>query len=113
MTKTRIVLRAKFRDSGETVIYEDVPQEIYDSLIFADSIGGFFRDHIEGRYPARKRLSRRSGAATFQLAASRSRSRAAASILAWYTGRSVWAAKSRNCAARTRNRAALSDLTRP
>jgi hypothetical protein len=48
------VLRAKYRDSGETVIYEEVPQDIYDSLIFADSIGGFFRDHIEGRFPRRK-----------------------------------------------------------
>ena len=46
-------LRAKFRDDGRTVIYEDVPQEIYDGLIFADSIGRFFKDHIEGAYPAR------------------------------------------------------------
>jgi len=47
-------LRAKFREDGRTVIYEDVPQEIYDALIFADSIGQFFHERIEGAYPARK-----------------------------------------------------------
>jgi hypothetical protein len=36
------------------VIYENVPQELYDSLIFAESIGRFFHDHIEGHYPIRK-----------------------------------------------------------
>jgi hypothetical protein len=46
-------LRAKFRKSGRTVIYDDVPLEIYDALIFADSIGAFIRDRIEGVYPAR------------------------------------------------------------
>ncbi len=48
------ILMARFRDSGRTVIYEDVPQEIYDSLIFADSIGRYFHDHIEGHFPRRK-----------------------------------------------------------
>ncbi len=48
------LLRARYRNSGETVIYEDVPQELYDSLIFADSITGFFRDRIEGRFPKRQ-----------------------------------------------------------
>ena len=48
------LLRARYRDSGETVIYEDVPQEIYDSLIFADSITIFLRDHVDGRYPRRR-----------------------------------------------------------
>ena len=47
------LLSARFRYTGETVTYEDVPQELYDSLIFADSISGFFRDHIEGRFPRR------------------------------------------------------------
>jgi hypothetical protein len=47
-------LRARYRDSGETVTYENVPQELYDSLIFAQSIGGFFRDHIEGHFPLRR-----------------------------------------------------------
>ena len=48
------VLRAKFRDNGRTVIYEGVPQEIYDALIFSDSIGRFFHDRIESVYPARR-----------------------------------------------------------
>jgi len=48
------VLMARFRDSGKTVIYEEVPQEIYDGLIFAQSIGGYFQDHIEGHFPERK-----------------------------------------------------------
>ncbi len=47
-------LRARFRDSGETVIYENVPQDVYDSLIFAKSIASFFREHIEGRFPRRR-----------------------------------------------------------
>ena len=48
------LLRARFRDSGETVVYENVPQELYDSLLFARSISGFFHDHIEGQFPQRK-----------------------------------------------------------
>jgi hypothetical protein len=48
------LLRARFRNSGETVTYENVPQELYDSLIFADSISRFFRDNIEGRFPRRR-----------------------------------------------------------
>ncbi|HWC61981.1 MAG TPA: KTSC domain-containing protein [Rhizomicrobium sp.] len=48
------LLQARFRESGETVVYENVPQEVYDSLIFADSIAGFFRDHIEGHFPRRR-----------------------------------------------------------
>ena len=47
------LLRAKFRTDGRVVIYENVPQDVYDSLIFADSISNYFRDHIEGAYPAR------------------------------------------------------------
>ena len=48
------LLKAKFRDGGRVVIYENVPQEIYDSLIFAESVGAFFRENIEGHYPARE-----------------------------------------------------------
>ena len=52
--ETTHVLRAKFRGDGRTVIYEGVPLEIYDALLFADSIGRFFHDLIENAYPARK-----------------------------------------------------------
>jgi hypothetical protein len=48
------VLTARFRGSGRIVIYEDVPQETYDSLIFAESIGGYFDEHIAGHFPERK-----------------------------------------------------------
>ena len=33
---------AWYRESGETVIYEQVPQEIYDALLFADSIARLY-----------------------------------------------------------------------
>jgi hypothetical protein len=45
-------LRTKFRTDGRVVVYENVPPDVYDSLIFADSIGTYFREHIEGAYPA-------------------------------------------------------------
>jgi KTSC domain len=51
--ETAHLLRAKFRADGHVVVYENVPQDVYDSLIFADSMGDYFHDHIEGAYPAR------------------------------------------------------------
>ncbi len=48
------ILTARFRDSGKVVIYEQVPQEIYDGLLFAHSISGYFSEKIEGRFPERK-----------------------------------------------------------
>ena len=48
------LLRARYRETGETVIYEGVPPELYDSLLFSDSIGRFLRDHIEGRFAVRR-----------------------------------------------------------
>ena len=47
-------LCATFRGSGRTYIYEGVPQEIYDGLIFADSLGGYFNTHIRGRFSSRR-----------------------------------------------------------
>jgi hypothetical protein len=44
------VLIATFRDSGRTYVYEDVPQELYDALLFADSIGAFFNAHIRDNF---------------------------------------------------------------
>ena len=43
-------LRATFRGSGRTYVYEDVPQELYDALLFADSIGAFFNRHIRDSF---------------------------------------------------------------
>ncbi|MBV9549903.1 MAG: KTSC domain-containing protein [Alphaproteobacteria bacterium] len=39
-------LRATFRESGRTYVYEDVPQKLYDALLFANSVGAFFNRHI-------------------------------------------------------------------
>jgi KTSC domain len=47
------ILAVKFRGGGRVLIYEDVPQHIYDSLLFADSISAYFQSHIAGVYPVR------------------------------------------------------------
>ena len=44
-------LRTTFRTSGRTYVYEEVPQELYDALIFSDSLGAFFNAHIRDRFP--------------------------------------------------------------
>ncbi len=44
------VLRAKFRESGRTYAYHHVPQELYDGLIFADSLGAYFNAHIRDQF---------------------------------------------------------------
>ena len=54
-------LRARFRAGGKVMVYENVPQDVYDSLIFAESVGSFFREHIEGSYPAHE-ISHQRGA---------------------------------------------------
>ena len=72
------VLRAKFRADGTVVTYENVPLHIYDSLIFADSVADFFKENIEGAYPARVS---RTGGPSSDSSASRSRSRATSTNL--------------------------------
>ena len=47
-------LCATFRESGRTYIYQDVPQDIYDSLLFADSLGAYFNSHIRDHFPYRE-----------------------------------------------------------
>jgi hypothetical protein len=44
-------LRATFRSSGRRYVYRNVPQYLYDALLFADSIGAFFNAHIRDRFP--------------------------------------------------------------
>lgn len=44
-------LRATFRRDGRTEVYERVPQELYDGLIFAESMGDFFDSNIRDRFP--------------------------------------------------------------
>ena len=43
-------LHATFRDNGRSYVYKNVPQELYDALLFADSIGAFFNAHIRDRF---------------------------------------------------------------
>jgi hypothetical protein len=47
-------LCATFRDTGRTYIYRDVPQELYDGLIFAESLGRYFNAHIRDHFPFRE-----------------------------------------------------------
>jgi len=47
-------LRATFRDSGRTYLYESVPQEVYDGLIFSESLGAYFNAHIRDHFPFRE-----------------------------------------------------------
>jgi hypothetical protein len=47
-------LCATFRESGRTYIYREVPQELYDGLIFADSLGGYFNAHIRDHFEFRE-----------------------------------------------------------
>jgi hypothetical protein len=47
-------LCATFRESGRTYVYEGVPQEVYDGLIFSDSLGAYFNAHIRDQYPFRE-----------------------------------------------------------
>jgi KTSC domain-containing protein len=44
------VLRATFRETGRTYAYRDVPQEVYDGLLFADSLGAYFNAHIRDQF---------------------------------------------------------------
>jgi hypothetical protein len=44
------VLCATFRESGRTYAYHEVPQELYDGLIFSDSLGAYFNTHIRDQF---------------------------------------------------------------
>jgi hypothetical protein len=43
-----------FRETGHTFIYEDVPQEVYDGLLFADSLCAYFNSHVRDRFAYRE-----------------------------------------------------------
>ncbi len=73
------LLTIRFRADGHVVVYEDVPQEVYDSLIFADSITEFFETRIAGIYRGRDKSLGGAKGWPSNLAASFSRSRAALS----------------------------------
>jgi hypothetical protein len=48
--ETQQELRATFRATGRTYVYEDVPQEIYDRLLFAESVGAYFNAHVRDNF---------------------------------------------------------------
>ena len=52
--ETRKILTARFRADGRVASYGNVPPEIYDALIFADSISAYFQKHIEGLFPVHR-----------------------------------------------------------
>ena len=47
-------LCATFRDSGRTYVYRDVPQDVYENLMAADSLGNYFNACIRDRFPFRE-----------------------------------------------------------
>lgn len=50
----RLELRATFRPRARTYVYRDVPREVYDALLAADSQGAFFNAHIRDAYAFRE-----------------------------------------------------------
>ena len=50
----RHILRATFRDSRRTYIYEDVTQGEYDALLAAESQGAWFNIHIKPNHSYRE-----------------------------------------------------------
>lgn len=47
---TSKMLYVEFRDSGSVYSYESVPQSVYDDLMSAQSMGGFYNSDIKGAY---------------------------------------------------------------
>ena len=47
-------LVATLRDYGRTYIYADVPVEVYDSLLFSDSLCAHFNARIRDRFSYRE-----------------------------------------------------------
>ena len=45
---------ATFRETGKTYVYEDVPREVYDALLAADSAGAYFNAYIRDCYRFRE-----------------------------------------------------------
>jgi hypothetical protein len=47
-------LRATFRPRARTYVYREVPREVYDALLAAESQGAFFNAHIRDAYAFRE-----------------------------------------------------------
>lgn len=46
-------LYVQFRNSGSIYSYE-VPSDVYEELLYADSMGGYYNSYIKGNYPSTK-----------------------------------------------------------
>lgn len=40
--------------TGATYVYAEVPRSVYDALVSADSIGGYFASRVRGKYESIK-----------------------------------------------------------
>ena len=46
-------------NTGQTYAYSDVPREVYDNLLKADSKGSYMKDFVIDMYPYRRGMPRR------------------------------------------------------
>ena len=46
-------------NTGQTYVYSDVPRDVYDGLLAADSKGTFMKSSVIDQYPYRRGLPRR------------------------------------------------------
>jgi len=63
---SRRLLSIWFRETGGPYAYYEVPPQVFDELLRADSKGAYFSDHIRDRYrfdPPRDAAGRRIGPA--------------------------------------------------
>ena len=47
-------LSVVFKSTGGKYIYSGVPQETYDALMAAGSVGGYFLKNVKGKFPFRQ-----------------------------------------------------------
>ena len=87
-------LYATFRESGRTYAYQNVPREIYNSLMVADSPGQLFQCLYSGPFsiPGTSERTRNRSARFSALSAAFSNSAALARNLPWNISREVSAA---------------------
>ncbi len=46
-------------NTGQTYVYNDVPREVYDGLLKADSKGSYMKDFVIDMFPYRRGMPRR------------------------------------------------------
>jgi hypothetical protein len=47
-------LEVRFKSNGSVYQYENVPEEVFDGLMKAESKGQYLHNHIRGAYPYKK-----------------------------------------------------------